>query len=235
VDPSRFPLATARFERDAPRELVYVGRITPEKGVHVLIDAFRLLRREFPELRLRLVGPDEINPPELVVHISDDPRLHAMLPLFDSRRYRALLAEKLQGLEGAVTFTGNIAHGPRLAEQFGAADVCVFPSIWDEPFGIPVIEAMCTGAPVVITRGGAYPELVEDGTSGLLVDPDDAGALAAALRALLGNAALRRAVGHAAHARACSMFSWDLLASRLSGYYDEARARRAASASPAAD
>jgi glycosyltransferase involved in cell wall biosynthesis len=215
-------------ERDHQAHIVYVGRITPEKGVHTLIDAFRIVRSRLPQARLTLAGPDEINPPELVVSISNDPMLPPLEPLFDSQRYRALLDERLQGLQDAVRFTGNVPHGPALADLYRTGDVCVFPSIWDEPFGIPVIEAMATGTAVVATRGGAFPEIIEDGHSGLLVDRGDAEALAQALLRILGDADLRRRLGRAARQRVEQAFTWDRAARLLSDYYDEAahRSRR---------
>src|SRR5690606_15060323 len=117
-----------------------------------------------------------------------DPMLTPLISLFDSRRYRGFLDEKLQGLRDAVRFTGNVAHGPALADLYRSGDVCVFPSIWEEPFGIPVIEAMATGKAVVATRGGAFPEIIEDGHSGLLVERGNAEALALALLRILGDA-----------------------------------------------
>lgn len=211
--------------RDHQAHIVYVGRITPEKGVHTLIDAFRLVRCKVPHARLTLAGPDEINPPELVVPISNDPMLPPLAPLFDSRRYRALLDEKLQGLRDAVRFTGNVPHGPALADLYRTGDVCVFPSIWEEPFGIPVIEAMATGAAVVATRSGAFPELIEDGHSGLLVERGNAEALAQVLLRILGDADLQRRLGRAARQRVEQMFTWDRLTGLLSRYYDEAAQR----------
>jgi glycosyltransferase involved in cell wall biosynthesis len=97
----------------------------------------------------------------------------------------------------------------KLAEYYRSADVFVFPSIWDEPFGIPVIEAMAAGLPVVATRVGGVVETVEDGKTGFLVPPADSHALAEAISALVQDRALRERLGAAGRERALELFSFD--------------------------
>lgn len=204
---------------DSPKRIVYVGRLSPEKGVHLLIEAFKRIAHKWPDVKLVIVGPDEINPPELVVHISDDPLLQELLPLFDSATYRNVLSDCIKGIEDRVEFVGNLPHGEDLVNHYRSGDVCVFPSIWDEPFGMPVIEAMACGSPVIATTGGAYPELVTEGQTGLLVPKNQPQPLAEALDALMGNGLLRRQMGIAARKRAVEHFSWDVLAKRLMSLY----------------
>ncbi|HWP39995.1 MAG TPA: glycosyltransferase family 4 protein [Tepidisphaeraceae bacterium] len=202
--------------------ILFVGRITPEKGVHTLLEAFDRIAPQFPEARLVIVGPEEINPPELVVPFSDDPKVYALAPLFaEGRPYRALVEKLSARWRDRIRFTGNLPHGDPLDEQYRSADICVIPSVWEEPFGMPVVEAMAAGKPVIATRGGAFPELVVHEQTGLLVERGDPVELADAIARLLSDQSLRLAMGQAARLRAVELFSWDRIAGQLRGYYDQ--------------
>jgi glycosyltransferase involved in cell wall biosynthesis len=87
-------------------------------------------------------------------------------------------------------------------EAWRRCAIGVVPSVWAEPFGIVVIEAMAAGRPVIASRSGGIAEIIEDGVSGVLVEPADAEALAAALRRLIDDPAERRRLGAAAQQRA---------------------------------
>ena len=87
-------------------------------------------------------------------------------------------------------------------EAFRRSAIAVVPSVWAEPFGIVVIEAMAGGTPVVASDVGGIPEIVQHGTSGLLVPPGDASALRQALSDLIADPARRLAMGEAARRRA---------------------------------
>jgi glycosyltransferase involved in cell wall biosynthesis len=220
VDLARF---TERSEAplDAPpHKIVYVGRISPDKGIHVLIDAFSRIAAEFPDVQLDLVGPDEINSPSMVVPLSNDPELHKLLPLFSTPIYRAHLAKLITPeLRPRINFIGPLPHGPGLVAAYAAGDICVIPSAWDEPGSIPVAEAMATGAAVIATRSGGLPEVVEEGKTGLLVERANPVELASALRRLLLDSALRRRLGHAARQSVVERFTWDRSAQTALDYF----------------
>ncbi len=91
---------------------------------------------------------------------------------------------------------------------YRSADICVVPSVGPEPFGIVTLEAMACGRPVVASRIGGLPIIVEDGASGFLVPPGDVTALAAKIRLLLQDKKLRVRMGAAARRRA-ERFEWD--------------------------
>jgi glycosyltransferase involved in cell wall biosynthesis len=99
------------------------------------------------------------------------------------------------------------------------ADVLVQPSLWGEPFPLLVLEAMASGVPVVGSRIGGLPEAVEDGISGILVEPDNPAQLARALLCLLEDATPRSAMGRAARVRAEQSFSWDQTVHRIKSRY----------------
>jgi glycosyltransferase involved in cell wall biosynthesis len=102
-----------------------------------------------------------------------------------------------------------IFAGPRQdAKEFIAAvDICVVPSVWQEAFGLAVVEPMAYGKPVIATRVGAIAEMIEDGVTGVLVNPRDEEALADALTALLADP--QRAARMGAAARACVQVKLD--------------------------
>jgi glycosyltransferase involved in cell wall biosynthesis len=89
-----------------------------------------------------------------------------------------------------------------------------------EGFSLPAIEAMACGVPLVATTGGALPEVVgTDGVTGLLVAPDDPGALAAAIARLLDDADLRRTLGAAGRERVLGRFTWQVTAAGTAAEY----------------
>ncbi len=106
-----------------------------------------------------------------------------------------------------------------LARHYAQAEVAVVPSLY-EGFSLPAIEAMACGVALVATTGGALPEVVgTDGETGLLVPPDDPGALAAAIGRLLDDEALRRRLGAAGRERVLGRFTWEVTAAGTADQY----------------
>jgi glycosyltransferase involved in cell wall biosynthesis len=229
VDAERFAPEAEAPPRpaDAPLRVLFVGRLSPEKGVHGLLHAFERVLTRHPRARLELIGPDALAPFDFVDPAGEDPLLAGLRPLYaQPGRYAAELRRSLAPpVATRVTFAGAVPHD-RLPERYRAADVFVFPSLWHEPFGIPLLEAMASGLPVLATRGGAFPEIVGDGRSGLLVPRGDVEALAEALSELLGDPARRAALGREARARVLRSFTWDRVVERLREVYAEATAAR---------
>jgi len=106
-----------------------------------------------------------------------------------------------------------------LAKNYGQAQVAVVPSLY-EGFSLPAIEAMACGVALVATTGGALPEVVgTDGETGLLVPPDDPGALAVAIGRLLDDADLRARLGAAGRQRVLGRFTWQVTAAGTAAEY----------------
>ncbi|GAB2599953.1 glycosyltransferase family 4 protein [Streptomyces capparidis] len=125
------------------------------------------------------------------------------------------------GLAGAVTFVKGISD-EELVDLLRGAEVACVPSLY-EGFSLPAAEAMATGTPLVATTGGAIPEVAgPDGDTCLAVPPGDAGALAAALLRLLGDASLRSRLGAAGRARVLERFTWERAAQGTVERYREA-------------
>lgn len=207
----------------AHSDILFVGRLAPEKGVHHLIEAFARIAPAFPRTRLRLLGPDSYSPPEFVDPEAADPVTAALRPwTIDPRAYARRLRELAAPLGDRVRFEGGHDHRG-VARAMREAAVFVFPSLWHEPFGMPVVEAMAAGLPVIATRAGAFTETVEEERTGILVERGDIDALAAALTRLLADPALRQRMGEAGRRRALQSFTWPTLASRLEHLYASAR------------
>ena len=173
----------------APR-LAVVGRLIPIKGHDVLLRALAVARHDIPGVTLEVAG---------------DGTLEADL--------RTTVTEL--GLDDVVTFLGRV---DRIREVFERAEVVVVPSL-GEGFGMVALEAMERGRPVIASAVGGLPEIVQDGRSGLLVQPSDVGQLADAIRALAPNHARTSAFGDSGRARAVEEFSQERCTARTVELY----------------
>jgi phosphatidyl-myo-inositol dimannoside synthase len=182
--------------------VLFVGRLVERKGVASLIEAVARLGEHGPLLEVVGEGPE-----------------------------RAALQARAQalGIARRVAFRGKVPADVLQTSYAGAA-VFVLPAVVDargdtEGLGVVLLEAMNHGTPVIASRIGGIPDIVEDGVSGLLVPPGDATALAAALRQLLADPALARRLGEAGRMRAREWFSWEAIVERWKRVYSGAAAR----------
>lgn len=205
-------------KKNGVKQLLFVGRISPEKGLHVLLDAFKKVVSRYPQTQLIIVGPQGSAPIEFIVALSDNQKVSG-LALFYHESYVPHLQRKLpSSVADQVFFTGFVTRR-KLISHYQNTDVFIFPSVWDEPFGMPLIEAMATGVPVVATRVGGIKEIVEEGKTGILVEPSDASALSEAIRHLFSHENLRKKMGKTARRRAVNSFSWEQIAKSLLRLY----------------
>ena len=168
--------------------LLWVGRLQPWKGVDVALHALQ----EIPRAHLMIVGDGE------------------------TRADLERLAQGL-GLAERVHFLGALPR-ERLPSIYAAADLLLATSFASETFGIGLVEAQACGLPVVASRFGGFPEVIDEGHTGLLVPPRDPTALAAAVRTLLNDPERRRAMADAAPGWA-AQFSWSAVADRVEAAY----------------
>jgi 1,4-alpha-glucan branching enzyme len=167
---------------DSP-EVLFVGRLERVKGVELLLEAAALVVKEIPSARFLLAGGS-----------------HPTLPAnnLDARI-------RHYSLQNNVVQLGQLPRKD-LDVLYGRARLCVVPSHY-ESFGLVALEAMAAGLPVVGTRTGGLPEVIEDTKTGLLVAPGDAAGLAAAITKLLRNPARAEEMGTAARERVANSFS----------------------------
>lgn len=186
--------------------LLNVGRVSPEKGLHVLVDALESLVVDHPEIRLTILGEESPVPYEFAVGVSSDDVVRS-LARFYGRSYLQQLRDRMSpAVSERVSFVNRVSHEEAL-RFYENADILVYPSIF-ESFAIPPVEAMAAGLPVVASRTGGMQETIVDASTGLFVEREDPAGLAAALRRLIESPALRRSFGEAGRVRANALFSW---------------------------
>jgi glycosyltransferase involved in cell wall biosynthesis len=204
----------------ASRTVLFVGRLCPEKGVHVLLSAMSEVLRSHPLASLSLVGPLDVAPKEFVDPHGRDPVFNGLERFYTHPdAYYELVCRQVSALAGRAFLHGRAANA-EIGSHYSRAGIFVFPSLWHEPFGIPVIEAMAAGLPVVATRAGALPEIVVDGETGILVERGDSEGLAAAIARLLSDGHLRERMGAAGRERVRQLFTWDRNVARLEELYE---------------
>src|SRR5262249_6301207 len=204
-----------------PKQILFVGRLAPEKGVHILLEAFHIVLQEHPDAHLELIGPEWVIPREALLGSCDDPYALELEPYFRPGAYAKLLRAKVAEFpSNSISFLNGGKTYCELVPHYHSASIFVWPSVWKEPFGLPQVEAMMSHLPVVATRDGASPEIVEAGRSGLLVEPADVQALANGILRLLSNRDEREAMARAAFERACAVFSWDRIGAEFLHTYE---------------
>jgi glycosyltransferase involved in cell wall biosynthesis len=187
--------------KDAAFRVGYLARIAPEKGLQQLAQAYVRLRRKMNGAPARL---------DVAGYLAPQHR-----PYLDGAR--AVLA--LAGLQDEMTYHGEIDRAGKRA-FLRELDVLSVPAIYDEPKGMFLLEAMASGVPVVQPRRGAFIEVVNKTSGGVLVDQDDPDALASGLHALWADPAARERLGRAAYDGVRAHYTIAHSADRLTRVYE---------------
>jgi phosphatidylinositol alpha-mannosyltransferase len=180
----------ARWQ-DGRKNVLFVGRHEPRKGLLELLKAYRIMRKAGCDCRLLVVGS---GPQER-----------------EARRY--VMTRRLSDVE----FLGRVSDEQK-AQLFRTADVFVSPATGRESFGIVLLESMAAGTPVVCSDIHGYKGVVRRNEQGFLVPPHQPKALAAATLQLLGDPAERERMGESGRARAAE-FSWPRVTAKVDDYY----------------
>lgn len=189
------PFSPNGHVRDEDRpSLGVIARLAPQKGHRVLIDALPSVLARLPELRVRIIGHEELS------------------TVGELRDYAAS-----RGVADRIEFEGFRGDVPALLREL---DLVVLPSLW-EGFGLVLLEAMAAGRPVVASAVGPVPEVVDDGRTGLLVPPGDPEALATAIVRVLGDPALAERLGQGGRTRVRESFGLDRMVARTDALYRE--------------
>ncbi|HXF63745.1 MAG TPA: glycosyltransferase [Caldilineaceae bacterium] len=190
--PEKIP-ARAPDRREGCYRLLYAGKLSWGKGPHLLIEAM-------PAVRAALAP----QPVSLTVAGEGPLRLHL------EQRVAEL------GLGDAVEFLGQLPQREML-RRYGEVDLVVVPSVWQEGFGRVALEALSAGTPVVVSNHGGLAEIVEDGVTGYVVEPEVESIAAATVAALRENPTLRRQVAEA-QPRLHAKFGADVIERHLEVY-----------------
>ncbi|MFV8316690.1 glycosyltransferase family 4 protein [Mycobacterium sp. 23] len=195
IDAARWPFGERR-PRTGPAELLYVGRLEYEKGVHDAIAALPRIRRAHPGTTLTIAG-DGTQQDWLV----EQARKHKV--------------------RKATRFVGHLHHDELLA-ALHRADAAVLPSHY-EPFGLAALEAAAAGIPLVTSNTGGLGEAVIDGVTGMSFTPRDVAGLAEKVRAVLDDPAAAQRRARAARERLTSDFDWRTVARETAQVYLSAK------------
>ncbi|WP_254021439.1 glycosyltransferase family 4 protein [Mesorhizobium escarrei] len=209
-----------------PAKVLFVGRVSPEKGVHTLLEAWPKVVAAHPEACLEIVGPPAALARDLLIDLSRDPEvldLSRFYPGGSAFRgsYGTVLREMIPPQLGhTVTFTGMEPY-EKVIERCAGASLLVNPSL-SESFGMSLVEALATGTPVVATRVGGMTDIVEATGGGLLVEKNDPAALSDAIVRLLADPQSSNEIGRQGAQRVAELYSWEKIAQSTRDLYDKA-------------
>ncbi len=175
--------------------VVFSGRLIVEKGVHILIEAFREVARHIPKAKLLIAG--------------DGPEKTSLLALTSDL-----------GLGDSVTFLGHLSRD-EMEHAFRGAWTQVVPSQWQEPFGIVAAEAMMRGKPVIASNLGGLTEIVQHNKTGFLYEHNNIQELASSMIEILSNIDLARSMGKNGREVALTNFSEECFAKKFLELYQK--------------
>jgi glycosyltransferase involved in cell wall biosynthesis len=191
ADPSRPP--------GAPVRVLFVGRLEKRKGIDVFLEAAARVARRRNDVEFHVVGDDT-------------------LPAADGRTYRERFEADVEPrVRERFRFSGRVEEGS-LYGHYAGCDIFCAPSRY-ESFGLIFVEAMMFARPVIGCRAGGVPEVVEHEGNGLLVPPDDPGALADAIERLVADPDLRARMGRRSRERYLERFTREAMSRRIEAFY----------------
>lgn len=187
-------MALLRLQKNTPFVL-YVGRLTQDKGVDVLIQAFQETLKTHSQAKLVIAGSS----------------------FFDGAAktaYQQSLQQLAKPIAEHIIFTGFVPH-QQLKYLYAAAHVVVLPSVWQDPCPLVVLETMASGTCIIASKVGGVPEVVEDGVTGILVKPKQVDELAAAISDVLKNPKKAQQMAAAARQKIVAGYAWEDLVNKL--------------------
>lgn len=182
-----------KYNLKGKKVILFTGRLTKQKGVEYLIKAMPKVKVANTELFIVGEGPEEKNLKNLV-RTQKNKNIH-FLPYMRGDRTK------------------------EFHQFYKRAEVFVAPSIWDEPFGLVILEAMAYATPVIATKKGGITSIINDGQNGLLVRARNSKDLAEKINLLLGNEKLDKQLSENARQTILNKFSWPKIAERFEKIY----------------
>ncbi len=189
--------------------ILYVGRISPERGVHFLVEAFFSLRERYPDADCILVGKGERSPRESLLGTAFAGMGSFMGSRFGYRRRILSMIRERAGL-----FLADQVSHDEMPNLYATASVLVQPALTDTASGLTLAEAMSSGLPIVASRCGPAPEMVQHGRTGLLVDPGNPHQLVTAIDRIWDNRESAAKMADLARNYALENLNWQETAAR---------------------
>ncbi len=184
--------------------LVYAGRLEETKGIHTLLDAFKKLKKETPDLETQLVlAGGDVEEIDLELGLPKNPTLR----------------EQVKGIEKSIHFIGPQSQ-EGLSALFQRATSVIVPSYY-ESFGMVAAEAQACGTPVIASAVGGLKDVVSHGITGLTVEPKNPEQLSQAMSTMVNDHLLARRLGREAAERAKRIFNWTSIAKNIDRTYEE--------------
>lgn len=192
----KFPVLKGR------RVIFHPARLSYDKGSHLAVRALREVKKAFPDVLLVLAGTEKT---------------------VDWDRIRDQQVKEIMGMIEDFDLKENVwiqfFSWDEMPQIYQAADVCIYPSCFEEPFGIAVIESMASGRPIIASRAGGMPEIIQDGVSGLLITKGSYRELEERLVALLEDPELVQKLVKNGLKRVESEFSLEKMVERTEAVY----------------
>jgi len=179
--------------------ILFLGQWIEEKGIYVLLEAIKLLEKKRDDFQVILGGGPYL------WKIKD---LHLRQQENEKKVY-----DIIRNLN-CVEVTGEVSSD-KLPDIYNSADIVVVPSIDQEALALVNIEAMACGLPVIASKIGGMPEAIIDNKTGILVEPNNANALADAIEFLIDNESIRKRMGKSGRKRVEKYFTWDIHTKKL--------------------
>jgi glycosyltransferase involved in cell wall biosynthesis len=190
---------SAKAPQSSPFTIGYLARICPEKGLHVLCAAFKLLRRAGRDCRLKIAG---------------------YLPPSNQAYLRALLQELRDEPAGTVEYLPDVDRAAKM-RLLRSLNVLSVPTVYREAKGLYVLEALAEGVPVVQPDHGAFPEIIAATGGGLLFPPEDAAALAEALSKMMDEPGSQQEMGRRGRSVVLQAYTDQVMAEKTWRLYEQ--------------
>jgi glycosyltransferase involved in cell wall biosynthesis len=222
VNPTAF-CKSRRLAQPNSKNIVFVGRVSPEKGVHTLIAAFNQLAELDPDVGLTIVGPLVSLSREYLTALSDDPKVRELAPLCDLDYPQYLFSQLSAHAAQRLKFVGSVEHD-QVCQYLQQADILVNPS-FSESFGLSVVEAMAFELPVIVAQVGGMTDTVASGQTGLFFEAGNVEQLTETLQSLLSDRGRCLEMGRSGRQRVLAHFTWDAVVKELAIQYESLKSQ----------
>jgi glycosyltransferase involved in cell wall biosynthesis len=204
--------------------LLFVGRISPEKGVHILIKSFYQVLKQNSNLQLHIIGKRKPLPKVYLMSLLDETSSSLIFPYINGEKWYISYLDELitnLGINNQVIFHGSMDH-EKIIGHYNNADILLNPSL-SESFGMSLIEAGSCEKPVIASDAGGMPEIVINGETGLIVGANSVTDLSRAILKLISNNDLSKKMGKNGRKRVIKYFNWENIVEDLFTEYKKVK------------